>query len=925
MRISPGGRVRRLAAGALLGALLTSVGLVAVTHLWDQPLHVPFQYAQVPGDDQQDATLDMMLVKNIAEQGWFATNPALNAPFAQHWAEWPMGGDLVAYTIKKAIVDVTGDVPLTLNLFWLLTFPLVALVAVPALRALRCSPSTAVVGGVLFALAPYHFRNGTGHSNLAFYVGVPVIVIACVRMLGPPGVAADARRSSAPAPAGGRSAGCCSARVLVAVTGIYYLAFLLTLVAHVRADRRGRAPPARAGSRSRRSIGGVGLVTAVLANLPTILFRCAAPGEPARRPRPAARGQRGLPAPARGAAEPGRRPPLRRRSPGSSDQLSAGRAQRPGHRQPRARGGDRLRHRRRRARARAARAPRARRLAARVPPRHRDADRVLLRRRPAASSRVMELLGLQGVRAWNRIAIVIAFAAIAVFARTLDRVRVSRRCASRFRRNRSRGTPVLAVVLVVGLLDQTSGAVLPDPRANERGLARRRRRSCTASSGGSRTARRCSSSRSPTSPSTAPATACRTTTSSRRRTSTPRRCAGVRAASAAGRPSGSGRRRDLKLRNLLRGLVAMGFTGVMLDRSGYARRRPPPGARASGTGSGPPSTAADHRLLAWDLRRASPALLAGLDAPARARLRRRMLVAPAPLPRRRREPDDRPRRSASRVPGRHAPAREPRPPSGAPSSSCSTSQRGHSDATGGTVRARRPAGPAPRSTSHTPRAASGSARDHDARRSSCATRGSAATTSSTTTCRRSPRTWSPRLTREPPTARLRRSASARGDRRRDERPRPVPLGREREVEQQRVGVVAGEHLDPDRQPVDRPRGDRHRRVAVEVRRDRERAHVHEVGEPLARRGEERRRELREHPGQRRGRRTARRAARAAPARVDSTQSATPDCGALVTASAANAGPGLVAAMTKSTCSNAAAIASFAWIRSASAAAAVLRL
>ena len=78
MRISPGGRVRRLAAGALLGALLTSIGLVAVTRLWDQPLHVPFQYAHVPGDDAQDATLDMMLVKNVAEQGWFNHNPALN-------------------------------------------------------------------------------------------------------------------------------------------------------------------------------------------------------------------------------------------------------------------------------------------------------------------------------------------------------------------------------------------------------------------------------------------------------------------------------------------------------------------------------------------------------------------------------------------------------------------------------------------------------------------------------------------------------------------------------------------------------------------------------------------------------------------------------------------------------------------------------
>ena len=84
-----------------------------------------------------------------------------------------MGGDLLAYTIKKAIVDTTGNVPLTLNLFWLLTFPLTALVAFPTLRALRCSWCDRIVGAVLFSLAPYHFRNGAAHENLAFYVGIP--------------------------------------------------------------------------------------------------------------------------------------------------------------------------------------------------------------------------------------------------------------------------------------------------------------------------------------------------------------------------------------------------------------------------------------------------------------------------------------------------------------------------------------------------------------------------------------------------------------------------------------------------------------------------------------------------------------------------------------------------------------------------------
>ena len=178
-------RRRSLIAGALLAALLSSLSVTLVTHLWSLPLHVPFQYTQTPSDDEQDATLDMMLIKNIHETGWFNTNPKLNAPFAQRWAEWPMGGDLLAYTVKKALVDTTGDVPLTFNLFWLLTFPSTALAAFPALRALRCSWSTALVGAVLFSLAPYHFRNGAAHENLAFYVGVPVIVLICAKVLGP--------------------------------------------------------------------------------------------------------------------------------------------------------------------------------------------------------------------------------------------------------------------------------------------------------------------------------------------------------------------------------------------------------------------------------------------------------------------------------------------------------------------------------------------------------------------------------------------------------------------------------------------------------------------------------------------------------------------------------------------------------------------
>src|SRR4029079_17693993 len=68
-------------------------------------------------------------------------------------------------------------------------------------------------------------------------------------------------------------------------------------------------------------------------------------------------------------------------------------------------------------------------------------------------ARVLEYTGLDGIRAWSRIAIVVAFAAVAVSARLLDRVRVviDRRGWPSFA-----WASVLAVVLVVALLDQAS-------------------------------------------------------------------------------------------------------------------------------------------------------------------------------------------------------------------------------------------------------------------------------------------------------------------------------------------------------------------------------------------------------------------------------------------------------------------------------------
>lgn len=614
-----GARTRSVMAGALLAAILSSLAVGLLTHLWDQPLHVPFQYAHAPGDDEEDATLDLMLIKNVHETGWFNTNRKLNAPFEQHWAEWPMGGDLLSYTVKKAIVDVTDDVPLTFNLFWLLTFPLTALAAFPALRSLRVSWSGAIVGAVVFSLAPYHFRNGAGHENLALYVGVPTIVLICVRILGPD-AAIPSARDLRTRDGWWRLRWPLLGTVLIGVTGIYYLAFLLSLVALC----------AVVGALSRRRpgrlvlalvFGVVGVLASAVANLPTLLYRWShVPnllGVPDRR---------------LGISETY---PLRivellspvtahRFGPFAfiADQLYAPRDRGMGTAMLGLAGSIGL------VIAVAAVLVRAMR-------RSRESRwsyearigiviiAALILGTAGGFGRALELAGLSGVRAWSRIAIVVAFASIVVFARSLDRVRIT---LTRRGRPMSRRVVVLSVgaIIVIAALDQASPALLPDPSARADGwkadqqfvtdLERQLPRDAMVFQ--------------------LPVVDFPEHSSILDMSAHDLIKAGYLHSHTARWSTGGVRGRSgewqwpaakLRTRTLVRGLRAVGFTAITVDRNGYddfGEQR----VRALSSILGAPIAHDGRHVLAWDLRRGASATVP--DPAARRATARRLLHAP---------------------------------------------------------------------------------------------------------------------------------------------------------------------------------------------------------------------------------------------------------------------------------------------------------
>ena len=610
-------------AGAVLAALLSSLSVTLVAHLWSAHLNVPFEYSQSPGDDQQDATLDLMLIKDIHETGWFDTNPSLNAPFEQRWAEWPMGGDVLAYTVKKAIVETTGNVPLTFNLFWLLTFPLAALTAFPALRALRCSWSSALVGAVLFSLAPYHFRNGAAHENLAFYVGIPVIVLLCAKILGPDSALpafADLRHRATWWQVRWLVLGV----VLIAVTGIYYLAFLLSMLAicsivgAIARRRPGRLLIALA-------FGAIGLLTAFVANLPTLLFRWNhAPN------------RLGVPDRVVGAAEAY---PLR-----LVELLSPVTAHRFG---PFAALADHLYEPGREGFGSAQLGLAAAigfvcAMVAVLVRAVRGAERrgwslesrlgvvmvvAMLIATKGGVSRALEFTGLQGVRAWSRIAIVVAFASIAVFARLLDRLRVVMR-RRHWRHPRIAYSAFLVVVVVLGVLDQASPALMPNAAASARVSGWRADDAFVASlqrqlPHGAMVFQ-------------LPVVDFPEHGSVERMSAHDLIKEGYLHSETLRWSAGGVRGRDgewqwpaaaLPMRDLLRGVTAMGFSALMIDRYGF-RNNGARQMREIRTVLGDPIATRGGRLAAWDLRLPHSPLLNGMSAGARRELAQQMLDAP---------------------------------------------------------------------------------------------------------------------------------------------------------------------------------------------------------------------------------------------------------------------------------------------------------
>jgi phosphoglycerol transferase len=155
-----------LFAGA---AMVLALALAAVVlELWNADLRAPFAYTG-------DATLNLLFIKDVLENPWHFENPSLGAPNDLELYDYPViDGETLNLLLFRVLGVGTSDPALVMNLFFLLTFPLVALTAYIVLRRLPVSRGIALVVALLYALLPYHFQRGEVHLFLAAYYAVPL-------------------------------------------------------------------------------------------------------------------------------------------------------------------------------------------------------------------------------------------------------------------------------------------------------------------------------------------------------------------------------------------------------------------------------------------------------------------------------------------------------------------------------------------------------------------------------------------------------------------------------------------------------------------------------------------------------------------------------------------------------------------------------
>jgi phosphoglycerol transferase len=159
--------VWRSVGAYLTTAILSLVAVGTVLELWGTDLHVPFMY-------ERDALYNLLITKTTIQFGWPLENPLIASPHGGEFYDFPTA-DWLNFALLRVIGGITGDAVVTANVFFIVTFPLVAITSLWALVRIGLSTGAAIACSVVYATLPYHFNRGINHMFLSAYYAIPLV------------------------------------------------------------------------------------------------------------------------------------------------------------------------------------------------------------------------------------------------------------------------------------------------------------------------------------------------------------------------------------------------------------------------------------------------------------------------------------------------------------------------------------------------------------------------------------------------------------------------------------------------------------------------------------------------------------------------------------------------------------------------------
>ncbi|TET54037.1 MAG: hypothetical protein E3J54_02930 [Actinobacteria bacterium] len=140
--------------------------------LWRADLSIPFAFTN-------DSLFHSTVIKGIIDNGSWYFNAYLGMPTGLFLYDFPSAYSFY-FLVIKAMSFFTSNYALVINIFFLFSFPLVTITALFVFRSFKVSYGPAIVGSILFAFLPYHFLRGQQHLYLSSYFMIPLVVLVAL-------------------------------------------------------------------------------------------------------------------------------------------------------------------------------------------------------------------------------------------------------------------------------------------------------------------------------------------------------------------------------------------------------------------------------------------------------------------------------------------------------------------------------------------------------------------------------------------------------------------------------------------------------------------------------------------------------------------------------------------------------------------------